>query len=48
MIVLFLKGAQLAKMKNKFSEINFFYKNLNKRKHKKLKRLNKRKIVIKL
>ena len=30
--VLFLKRAQLAKIKNKFSKINLFYKTLNKKK----------------
>ena len=44
-IVLFLKGVQLAKTKNKFSEINFFNKNLNKKRE---KFLNKGKILIKL
>ena len=31
MIVLFSKGVQLTKIENKFSEINLFYKNLNKK-----------------
>ena len=36
-IVLFLKGVQLAKIQHKLSEIDFFYKNLNKKKN--IKRL---------
>ena len=43
-IFLFLKGAQLAKIKSKFSEINLIYKILNKKKLKP----NKGKIVIKV
>ena len=45
---LFLKDVQLAEMKNKFSEINLFYKNLNKKKKKHKKLVNKGKILIKL
>ena len=44
-IVLFLKGVQLAEIKNKFSEINLFYKYLT-QKNKIL--VNKGKILIKL
>ena len=44
-IALFLKGMQLAVMKNELSEINLFYKYLN-QKHKIL--VNKGKALIKL
>ena len=44
-IILFLKGMQLAVMKNEVSEINLFYKYLN-QKHKIL--VNKGKALIKL
>ena len=46
-IALFSKGVQLVKIKNNFSEINLFKKDLKKKK-KQLKLLNKGKIVIKL
>ena len=45
-IALFSKGVQLVKIKNNFSEINLFKKDLKKKKQ--LKLLNKGKIVIKL